>query len=1256
MNRVQFSVNGVKHSVGCEVRSDTTLLDYLRRHLELRGTKYKCLEAGCGACIISVVKRHGEPPQGINSCMVMITSCQDWNITTIEKVGNRLEGYHPLQSTLAEKGGSQCGYCSPGMIMNIYSYLKEKPRTMREIERAIGSNLCRCTGYRPILEAFKTFASDAPKPSDILDIEDLNICKKSGDVCTGSKCEHADWCIVPKHNQVLHIQLCDDRDFYRVETLADVFSIWQEKGTKSYMLVHGNTGKGVYPIIEYPKLLIDISGVAELKGHYRDQNLVLGGGNLLVEALEIFKALSSYDGFNYLLVLSNHLEKVAHVTVRNLATVAGNLFLKIQHSDFKSDVFLLFETVGAMVTILTGPDQKKVLTMQEFLVEDMRGKIILNILLPPLSLENKVVTFKIQARSQNAHALVHAGFLYKIDEKSMVIDSRIVYSGLSVTITRAYQTERYLKGKELFTNETLQGALDILQKELVFVNDLLDPPIAYKRQVSLGLFYKGLLELCPPHILSPVYCSGAIDLKETRPVSKSLQVFETNPSVWPVNEPIPKIDGLIQCAGEAKYTDDTPSLPGEVFLEFVLAKVPLGTITKIDPSIALSEPGVVAFYSAADIPGVNSFIPAPNKFNLRNEELFCNGTVKYYDQPIGVIVAECESIARKAAELVHVEYANVRKPIIDIKINKNDPTKYSEFVRYQATDRGTDITKVINADDTIYSQYAFTMETLACVAYPTEEGIKLVSSTQWMDLVQQAAARVLNVDENRIDVYVRRLGGGYGFKLTRSAQLAVASALVVYKLNQPCRFNTPLDVNMRSMGKRLPCSRNYEVHVNSRGEIQYLRNDLFSDNGYVYNENLMQFGIDSYYNCYRKERWDHAGYNLVTDTTSNSWVRAPGTIEAIAMAELVMERISYELNLDAVEVRLENLDRVGHSDLIELMDTLKSNSGYEERKTATDEFNRNNRWKKRGLRFSWMRWPTAGFQNLEINMSVYPDDGTVSITHGGIEMGQGVNTVAIQIAAYFLKLPVDKIQIKPNDTMISPNCIATGASVTTQNVGIGVRRCCEQLLARLAPIRNQMNDPSWRDLLQEAYRQQVDLQVHYYTSQNDSQQYDIYGVTLAEVELDVLTGEHTILRVDLIEDTGRSVNPQIDLGQIEGAFIFGLGYWTSENLKYQPDTGELLTHRTWEYWIPQALDIPEDFRVYLRRRSFSNETILGGKATGEPATCMGIVIAFALREAISLARLESGIPTTQWFQIDGPFTVEKICVACDSDPKDFKFY
>ncbi|XP_034833025.2 xanthine dehydrogenase/oxidase-like [Maniola hyperantus] len=1257
MDKVTFQVNGISHSVGCEVSSSTTLLEYLRRTLELRGTKYNCLEGGCGACIVSAAKCAGDAPRGINSCLVSVTSCQDWDIKTIEKVGNRLDGYHPLQKTLAETNGSQCGYCSPGMIMNMYSLLQSKQLTMLEIEKSLGSNICRCTGYRPILEAFKKFASDAPIPT-LLDIEDLKLCDKTGQACSKEKCEQSDWCMVSRNeliNEVVHIKLKDNKDWYRANTLLDVFAIWRKNGIESFMLVAGNTAKGVYPLLEYPRTLIDISCVQELQGYYLDQNLVIGGGNTLTDVISIFVTVAKNDGFSYLNILKDHINLIAHIAVSNLATLAGNLVIKNRYPNFRSDIYILLETVGAQITIIKGDGQKQMLPMQVFLNEDMKGKIILNVILPPLSSEYKIVTHKIMPRSQSVYALVQAGFLFNLDKANKVKECRIVYGGLSPKFTRAFITERYLVGKDLFTNETLQGALKVLNKELVVVENLPQPPVIYRRQVALGLLYKSLLSLCPPHILNIRYRSGAINLKDARPVSEGHQVFDTNPDLWPLNKPMPKIDGLIQCAGESKYTDDVPSLKGEVFLAFVLAKVSLGTIQKIDSSRALSEPGVIAFYSAADIPGVNSFIPAPNLYNLANEELFCDGEVKYFDQPLGVIVAKTQAIANKAATFVHVEYINIRKPILDIKLAKNDPTRTTLFWKTDATSTGNDVFKVIKGSNTIYGQYHFTMETLSCVAHPTEQGLKLYATTQWMDLIHQATSRVLKLDQNKIDIYVRRIGGGFGAKLTRSSQIAVSTALAAFKLNRPCRFNNPLNINMRAMGKRSPCSRDFEVGINAKGVIQYVYYDMYSDNGYILNEPLVLLGLDCYSNCYRRDPWKYTVYTTITDTASNTWCRAPGTLESMAMAELMIERIAYEINLDPLEVRLANLDTEHYGDILDMTETLKNNAQYAERKTAVDMFNKSNRWKKRGLRFSYMNWVASGTFNYDVNLTLYSDDGTVVITHAGVEMGQGVNTKAIQICAYLLKIPVEKIQIKPNDNVIAPNGGASGGSITTQHVAIGIRKCCIELLSRLEPIRNQMVNPTWAELAKKAFESQVDLQVHGYTTTSDAQEYTVGGVALAEVEIDVLTGEWQIIQVDLIQDVGQSFNPELDVGQIEGAFMMGVGYWTCENLMYEPKTGELLTDRTLEYWVPQARDIPQNFRIYFKKRGYSNDAIFGAKGTGEPATCLSVVIALAMRAAIASARLDSGLPTTQWFHIDGPYSVDKICTSTETRLEEFKF-
>ncbi|CAH0677124.1 unnamed protein product [Chilo suppressalis] len=1260
MDRLCFTVNGVKCHVGCEVSSDVTLLDYLRDYLELRGTKYMCREGGCGACIVTATKSHGESPISVNACLVSITSCHNWDIITIERVGNRRDGYNQIQKTLAEYHGSQCGYCTPGWVMAMYSLLQSRKKiTQLEIEQSFGSNICRCTGYRPILDAFKKFASDASKPVKISDIEDIQICRKTGAKCDSQNCDEDDWCIVTKdeYRNIFEIDLKDGKYWYRVSTVQDIFDVLKTKGTDSYMLVSGNTAKGVYPIDDYPLVLIDVSGVRELKGWKLDQNLVIGAGTTLTELLEIFNKMSKVEYFSYLKAFYDHLQLVAHIPVRNLASIAGNLMIKHQHREFTSDIFLLLETVGAELTIRHYRGLQQSVSMQQYLRLDMRGKVILKIAIPPL-LDNefKIVTYKILPRAQNAHAIVNAGFLYRLKSDGKVRQSRIIYSGLVSPSTRATLTEKFIFGKKLFTNETLQGAVRVLEQELVATPNPPEPSTEYRKRLALGLFYKSLLTLCPVEKLNTRYRSGAIKIHSTRPVSDGKQIFDTNPPMWPLTQPIQKVEALIQCSGEAQYSEDLPAFPHEVFAAFVLTTEGSGTIRDIDASEALSLPGVIAFYTAKDIPGLNSFTPNDSVLYSANEEVLCNGVVRYYNQPLGIIVAETRHLADRAAKMVRVTYKNVKRPIIDINEAKNDPLRLMQYASTQATEKGNDVAHVIRGANSIYQQYHFMMETLVCVTRPSEQGLEVFSATQWMDGTQMMISRALKMDSNSIDVYVTRLGGAYGIKISRSTQLAVASSLVVTKLNRPCRMIQALTTNMRAVGKRMPCSNEFEVGVDKTGVIQYIDYQLFQDNGYRINETLSQLGVDVHYNAYRNSRWKFTGQNVVTDTHSNTWCRAPGTFEAISMAEHVIEQISYEISLDPVEVRLANLDTERFNEVKEMFETLKSNSNYNERKLAVDKFNTQNRWKKRGLRVAFMRWSPSGAPRFDANLSVYHEDGTVVITHSGIEMGQGLNTKALQVAAYFLKIPLEKIKIKGNNTIIGPNAFITGGSIANQNIGIAVQRCCEQLLARLEPIKASMPQANWEQIIKTAYDSDVDLQSHGFVNTADIQQYDVCGVAFAEVEVDILTGEHEIIRVDLIEDPGRSISPEIDIGQVEGAFIMGVGYWTSEHIVFDPNNGEILTDRTWNYHVPQARDIPQDFRIYLTKKYPSSEQILGTKAIGEPPLCLSVVIPFAIREAIVSARLDSGIPTNKWFRIDGPYTLEKICLAASTKVDDFKFY
>ncbi|XP_075976974.1 xanthine dehydrogenase/oxidase-like isoform X2 [Anticarsia gemmatalis] len=1186
MDRIQFKVNGLSCSVGCEVSSDVTLLDYIREYLKLKGTKYMCREAGCGGCIVTV-KRPPTLPYAVNSCMTPVTSCHGWEITTIEEVGNRKKGYHPLQTTLAKTNGTQCGYCSPSWVMSMYSLLQTNPKiTMMEIEKSLASNTCRCTGYRPILEAFRKFAKDAPRPIELPDIEDLQICKKSGEVCNKSNCEEEEWCIVDKEgifSDVIQFRLKDNRLWVRVNYVRDIFSILLREGDDSYMLVCGNTAKGVYPIDEYPRVLIDVSAVQELKGYTIDQNLIVNAGNTLTEFLNILQKVSSEEYFGYLQKLYDHILVVAHIPVRNVGSIAGNLMIKHQHNSFSSDIFLLLETVGAQITIQNAFSFKRTMTMQQFLRTDMRGHVIWNIMLPPLNNNYRLVTFKIMPRSANAHALINAGFLYK------------------------------LRGSD----------------------------------------NTSLLQIMPENCIGPRYRSGAINLRDTRPLSRASQVYDTKPQQWPVNQPIMKVEALIQCAGEAYYTEDIPSFPYEVYCAFALSTIAVGDLVSIDSSKALKYPGVIAVYTAKDIPGINSFTPPDSFLYSANEEVLCSGPVQYYNQPIAIVVAETRHIADRAAKLVTATYKNVKKPVLDVRETQGDSRKSKLYTEVNATEKGDDVTKNVKGMNSIYGQYHFVMETLTCVIKPSDEGLDVYCATQWLEGVQLMISRALKIDQNRIDVHNRRVGGAYGIKMSRCIQGAVASALVVTKLNRPCRFIQSLTTNMRAVGKRLPCVVNFDADINNSGVIQSINFNLYEDNGYKTNEQFTLLGTGAYNNAYKKSRWNYKSYDSITDTAKNTWARAPGTLEHIAMAELVMEQIAYETSQDPLDVRLANLDPE-YEELRGMVNDVLLTSDYKKRRAFVDDFNKDNRWKKRGLRFALLRWTPLGGINVCVNVSVYRGDGTVIITHGSIEMGQGINTRAVQVAAYILKIPVDKIVVKENNTVIAPNVSLSGGSITSLNVVVGVRRACEELMRRLQPIRDQMDNPTWEQLITKAHQDNVDLQSHGFTRTDEEYPFPVYGVTLVETEVDVITGEFQVVRVDLCQDAGQSINPEIDIGQVEGSFIMGMGYWTCERLVYAP-TGELLSDRSWDYHVPLAGDIPQDWRVCLRKNSYSSDAIFGAKSIGEPPICMAVAVGLSIREALVAARLESGIPTTQWFQEDGPYTVDRNFLLASTKIEDFKF-
>ncbi|XP_052748813.1 uncharacterized protein LOC113513041 [Galleria mellonella] len=1265
MDKIYFTVNGEHYSLsGSDVSPRTSLNDYLRNYLNLYGTKVMCREGGCGACIVAVSQTHPDTKEthvfSVNSCLVHILSCHNWDITTIEGIGNKKNGYHAIQTRLAAFNGTQCGYCTPGWIMNMYSIDKRSNEklSMRQIEDSFGSNMCRCTGYRSILDAFKSFASDLEPElkNKVQDLEDLhklgcrNTCER--------RCSALDeeWCIINKKSDTLLAVGGDGSRWYKAFTIKDVFKILSKEGVDSYRFVAGNTGQGVYPITTEPRVLIDISSIAAIKGTWTDGNLVIGAGMTLTEVMNEFqKWANENEDFAYLNEFYKHLSLVAHIPVRNIGTIAGNLSLKNKHNNFPSDLFLIFATVEAAITIVNDKLDKQCIDFQEFLKTDLTNKLITEVKLPPLPTTCLIKTYKIMARAQNVHAIVNAGFLFKLDTSNKIVSTNIVYGSMSPTFVNAVQTERALKDSQLYNEETLQKALSVLNTEL---SPDVDPPEASpqcRKTIALALFYKALLSLCPN--VNPRYKSGGTELE--RELSKGTQTFDTDKSIWPLNKPVPKLEALSQCSGEARYSCDVNPGPRTVHVAFVLSDVSVAEIDRFDPSEALKVSGVIAFLTAKDIPGKNTFTPTNVPWQEVDEEILASNKVLYYGQPVGLIVAISHNLAVSAAKLVKVYYKNNKaKPVLTIQDALTAPDKDKRIrkeVTTKATDRGQDIKQVIKGALSIPSQYHYTMETQSCTVIPTENGVEVRSATQWMDLIHVAVANMLSVQQNKVEVIVNRVGGAYGGKASRSSLIACAAALAATACGRAASLVLPIDTNMAAIGKRQECLVEYELGVNNSGVIQYLNVSYYSDCGWSYNDTAGSAIASVLANLYDSSRWTITGYSVLTDKASNTWCRAPGTTEAIAIHEHLMERIAYATKLDPVDVRIANIAEK-HSGIKDMIATLKYSSNYDTRKTEIATYNSENAWKKKGLKLSIMSFPIEYSWNFPVTVSVYHGDGTVAISQGGIEMGQGINTKIAQVCAYTLKIPLEKVSVIGSNSFVSPNAMCSNGSITSDCVAYATLRACKELLNRFEDIKENTNEP-WEETVKKAFEKGINLQASYMTSPLDSLQcYDVYGVCAIEVELDVLTGTHVVKRVDLLEDAGISLSPDIDVGQIEGAFIMGLGLWTTEQLVYDQKTGRLLTDRTWTYHPPGAKDIPVDFRITLQPNAPNPAGVLRSKATGEPALTLAVGVTFALHDAILDARKEFGYKDTEWLSVDVPYSVENILKAISPNYEYYKLY
>lgn len=1276
-----LTINGKQYEVGDA--SPTTRLASFLRDQGLLGTRTTCYSGVCGAC--TVVATVTDPNTGasrtmtINACLVPVLACVGWELTTIEGLGNKYDGYHAIEKRLTEYSGTQCGWCTPGMVMNMYGLSQSKAQwTSEEVEHQLDGTMCRCTGYRPILEAFKSIT-----PTDIEDAHKTR-CSSAGKECCRKKQQERK--AAKKQQRVPRSLQLKASTWHQPTTLQELLDILGglPDGT-SYTLVCGNTAQALYggSYTEY----IYTGDIPEMSVVQPSTEALVFGANVSITRLmeQFASASASLAGFSYVSQLAETWKYLANTSVRNLGSWAGNLATKVNHPDFPSDLFVGLLAAGAIVTTVSTDGSSSQHTLEQLLALDLVGsrQVILELRLPPLGDDVIFRTIKVRPRTTTALADVTAGFRLRVDTAAAhtVLDTPvIVYGGISPTFVRATATEATLAGKSLEDEAVLQEALAALASEVVPDSQPAGTTPEYKVSLTQTLLYRTVLGILGDAASSAVL-SGGSDLQ--RPVSSAQQIFPPNADTWPVGEPVPKIEAPIQCSGEAEYTQQFPALPGELYGLFVTSTQANAHIASIDASAALAISGVVAFVSAADIPGVNNLLSfAAFSGPDTTQPVFASDRVGYYGQPLGLIVATGRSAAYAGRAAVQVTYDDIQPPVLTVQealAQPLPPNQYSPVVVGDVAAGFAASTHIIEGAMERGGQFHFHMETQVTVVNPTDIGFDVHSSSQWLSETQQAIAQVLGIPDNKVNVSCKRLGGAFGAKIDQCNIVSTAAAVAAYKTRQPVRLQLSLSDNMTIIGGREPYFCTYKVGVDDAGVLQAIQATLTADSGYLGVDVSSPGAVVTLPSCYACPNWELTPQYVLTNTPITTWCRTPGTVEGITFMENMMDHVAAQLGLDPLEVRQKNLmpdgstrhinkqviqirSRMAIKDLedvpekvtiprnliSDMITQLLTTAEVEQRSAEVAQFNQDNLWKKRGLHVTPMLWPymVSPVYPFSVLVTLSARDGSVTITHGGAEMGQGLNTKVAQVAAYELGIPLNTINFLPSNTHSNANSSVTGGSLGSDICSYCVGEACKMIKARLDAyqIEAGLVDPTWQKLVSDAYFSGVDISERYVNGSGEVESYAVFGVACSEVELDVLTGQFLVKRTDILEDAGRALSPLVDIGQVEGAFVMGQGLFTTEKVVFDATSGKRLTDSVWTYHLPYALDIPADFRVTLLQDAPNPVGVQSSKVTSEPPLCLSYSVLAALRQAVTSARQDAG--TTGWFQMDTPMTTESLQQLC----------
>ncbi|MBV7430946.1 MULTISPECIES: xanthine dehydrogenase molybdopterin binding subunit [unclassified Acidovorax] len=744
-----------------------------------------------------------------------------------------------------------------------------------------------------------------------------------------------------------------------------------------------------------------------------------------------------------------------------------------------------------------------------------------------------------------------------------------------------------------------------------------------------------------------------------------------------------------QVAGAAHYIDDLPEVKGTLYAAPILSTVAHGTLNSVDASAALALPGVRGVVLSSDVPG-DKLLAA----FAHDEPVFAIDTVQHVGQVIGLVVADSVMQARRAVRAVKLDITPL-PAILTVKeaLRAESYVLPPVFVRRGDAQAGlARSAHRLQGAFEVGGQEHFYLEGQIAYALPLEQRQWWIySSTQHPGEVQHWVAHALGLDNHAVRVECRRMGGGFGGKETQAGHLAVWAAVAASKFGRPVKLRLDRDEDFMVTGKRHPFAYQYDVGFDGAGRITGLALHMAANCGFSADLSgpVADRAVFHSDNAYFLSDVEIASYRCKTNTQSHTAFRGFGGPQGVIVIEAILGDIARALGRDAQEVRLANLygkdagegRNVTHYQMTvednilhELMPQLERDAGYRERQHAIAAWNATSPVLKRGLAITPVKFGISFtatlFNQAGALVHVYTD-GSVQVNHGGTEMGQGLHTKVAQIVADELGVPLSRVLVTASDTSKVPNASATAASSGTDLNGRAAQFAARNVRDNLASfvcgldscgagaIRfegGQVISPKkvrlFDDVVKEAYANRIQLwsdgfyrtpKIHYdkATLTGRPFYYFAYGAACSEVVIDTLTGESRVLKVDILHDVGHSINPAIDIGQIEGGFVQGMGWLTTEQLVWN-DKGTLATHAPSTYKIPATGDIPAHFRVNLWPEANREDNVGGSKAVGEPPFMLAISVYEALRNAVAAGR---GDEATGPVVLTAPATAENVLRA-----------